>query len=145
MHCFSRKHRLAGVVELADAPDSKSGARKGVGVRPSPPAPIISKSYNPACLSSCTAFCSIVTILSLLTLPILSTASLRNCVPFSAAPFKSAPFVILWQSNIERVLCFETLMDTVSGTPARLMVHTAILLRSWKSLPSFPPFAGCLP
>ena len=31
--------RLAGVVELVDAPDSKSGARNGVGVRVPPPAP----------------------------------------------------------------------------------------------------------
>ena len=30
----------AGVVELVDAPDSKSGARKGVPVRFRPPAPI---------------------------------------------------------------------------------------------------------
>ncbi len=29
------------MVELADAPDSKSGSRKGVGVRFSPPAPLI--------------------------------------------------------------------------------------------------------
>ena len=32
--------RLAGVVELVDAPDSKSGARNGVRVRVPPPAPI---------------------------------------------------------------------------------------------------------
>lgn len=31
--------RLAGVVELVDAPDSKSGARNGVRVRVPPPAP----------------------------------------------------------------------------------------------------------
>ena len=31
--------RLAGVVELVDAPDSKSGARNGVGVQVPPPAP----------------------------------------------------------------------------------------------------------
>ena len=30
--------RLAGVMELVDVPDSKSGARKGVGVRVPPPA-----------------------------------------------------------------------------------------------------------
>ena len=39
------RHRLytprivAGVVKLVDAPDSKSGTRKGVGVRVPPPAP----------------------------------------------------------------------------------------------------------
>ena len=32
--------RLAGVMELVDVPDSKSGARKGVGVRFPPPAPL---------------------------------------------------------------------------------------------------------
>jgi hypothetical protein len=32
--------RLAGVVELVDAPDSKSGARNGVRVRVPPPAPL---------------------------------------------------------------------------------------------------------
>ena len=31
--------RLAGVMELVDVPDSKSGARDGVGVRVPPPAP----------------------------------------------------------------------------------------------------------
>ena len=31
--------RIAGVAELADAPDSKSGGRKAVWVRPPPPAP----------------------------------------------------------------------------------------------------------
>jgi hypothetical protein len=31
--------RLAGVMELVDVPDSKSGARNGVGVRVPPPAP----------------------------------------------------------------------------------------------------------
>ena len=36
--------RLAGVVELVDAPDSKSGARNGVGVQVPPPAP-----YNQCC------------------------------------------------------------------------------------------------
>ena len=30
---------LAGVMELVDVPDSKSGARNGVGVRVPPPAP----------------------------------------------------------------------------------------------------------
>jgi hypothetical protein len=35
--------RLAGVVELVDAPDSKSGARNGVRVRVPPPAPIESR------------------------------------------------------------------------------------------------------
>jgi hypothetical protein len=31
--------RLAGVMELVDVPDSKSGASDGVGVRVPPPAP----------------------------------------------------------------------------------------------------------
>ena len=31
---------LAGVAKLADAPDSKSGSRKGVGVQVPPPAPL---------------------------------------------------------------------------------------------------------
>ncbi len=33
---------FAGVVELVDAPDSKSGVRKDVSVRVRPPAPFIS-------------------------------------------------------------------------------------------------------
>ena len=38
--CFmDNAARLAGVMELVDAPDSKSGARKGVRVRFPPPAP----------------------------------------------------------------------------------------------------------
>lgn len=38
--CFmDNAARLAGVVELVDAPDSKSGARNGVRVRVPPPAP----------------------------------------------------------------------------------------------------------
>ena len=37
--------RLAGVVELVDAPDSKSGARNGVRVRVPPPAPISAALY----------------------------------------------------------------------------------------------------
>ena len=38
--CFmDNAARLAGVVELVDAPDSKSGARNGVGVQVPPPAP----------------------------------------------------------------------------------------------------------
>ena len=36
--------RLAGVVELVDAPDSKSGARNGVRVRVPPPAPLSKRS-----------------------------------------------------------------------------------------------------
>ena len=39
--CFGdNAARLAGVVELVDAPDSKSGARNGVRVRVPPPAPV---------------------------------------------------------------------------------------------------------
>ena len=34
-----QQHRKAGVMELVDVPDSKSGAREGVGVRFPPPAP----------------------------------------------------------------------------------------------------------
>ena len=38
--CFmDNAARLAGVVELVDAPDSKSGVRKDVRVRVPPPAP----------------------------------------------------------------------------------------------------------
>jgi hypothetical protein len=38
--CFmDNAPRLAGVMELVDVPDSKSGARDGVGVRVPPPAP----------------------------------------------------------------------------------------------------------
>jgi hypothetical protein len=38
--CFmDNAPRLAGVMELVDVPDSKSGASDGVGVRVPPPAP----------------------------------------------------------------------------------------------------------
>ena len=40
----ARKNLLAGVMELADVPDSKSGGSDTVRVRPPPPAP---KQYNP--------------------------------------------------------------------------------------------------
>lgn len=38
--CFmDNAARLAGVMELVDVPDSKSGVRENVGVRVPPPAP----------------------------------------------------------------------------------------------------------
>ena len=40
--CFmDNAARLAGVMELVDVPDSKSGVRENVGVRVPPPAPHI--------------------------------------------------------------------------------------------------------
>ena len=48
--------RLAGVVELVDAPDSKSGARNGVRVRVPPPAPFSARQqFNnaPKMLAAC--------------------------------------------------------------------------------------------
>jgi hypothetical protein len=45
--CFEdNAARLAGVVELVDAPDSKSGARNGVRVRVPPPAPTSAGSWD---------------------------------------------------------------------------------------------------
>ena len=52
-------HR-AGVVELADAPDSKSGEGNLVGVRFSPPAPYLSMglALSDACVNSSTGDCN---------------------------------------------------------------------------------------
>ena len=43
---FSEEFRCAGVVELVDAPDSKSGISNDVSVRLRPPAPNIRISTN---------------------------------------------------------------------------------------------------
>jgi hypothetical protein len=42
---------VAGVVELADAPDSKSGGGNSVWVQLPPPAPYKSMSYDVSCFS----------------------------------------------------------------------------------------------
>ena len=50
-----------GVAELADAPDSKSGGRKAVWVRPPPPGPFFPSNFSSkkrfADLAGCLAFC----------------------------------------------------------------------------------------
>jgi hypothetical protein len=57
------KLTVAGVVELADAPDSKSGGGNSVWVRLPPPAPIKSKTYEISCFSSMGVLGSIAMVL----------------------------------------------------------------------------------
>src|ERR1019366_10573812 len=65
-----------------------------------------------------------------------SRTPFKNSCVRCIALLRSSSLTMLYLSKIERVLCPLILIATFSGTPARTMFLTAVLRKSWKSLPA---------